>query len=133
MEHAEIMLDPLGARQDSQIPSFEEEAQSKKRDNSLLKWTMQLVADDGSISAEIKNKLDTFFEYNLHPVPETRMTDWDRVLGCLVPPSRAYNALVASGYGNGNREISDTKTFNGISPPKVENFQVISQISLDMP
>jgi serine/threonine protein kinase len=82
-KHHRIIPDPSVAEHDSQTLSFEEEAQSEKKDDRLPKWAMQLVADDANIRAEIKDNLSCLFQSNLHSEPEMRMTDWDRLLGCL--------------------------------------------------
>jgi serine/threonine protein kinase len=53
------------------------------KNNKLLDWAMQLVADDASIGMETKSSLTSFFHSCLNPDTDKRSADWDYLLGCL--------------------------------------------------
>jgi serine/threonine protein kinase len=55
------------------------------KNNKLLNWAMQLVADDASIGGEMKRNLTSFFQSCLDPGTEKRDADWDHLIECLAP------------------------------------------------
>ena len=81
-KHPTIVSDPLVVENGSEHPSFEEVTLREKGDK-LPNWAAQLVADDANIYTEMKNNLTYFFQSNLDPQPEKRITDWNCLLGYL--------------------------------------------------
>lgn len=92
VEISETMPYPSGAANDAGVFSFEARDWSRKGDlllswkrDWLLEWAIQLAAGDGRFTTEIGDGVTQFFRSSLCFNPQTRITDWCRLLSFLGP------------------------------------------------
>ncbi|KAF2800340.1 kinase-like protein [Melanomma pulvis-pyrius CBS 109.77] len=53
------------------------------KSNRPLDWATKLVAEDGRLTAEIKERMTCFFQSSLRVDPDARVIDWQHLLGLL--------------------------------------------------
>lgn len=92
VEISETMPYPSGAANDIRIFSFEARDWFQKEDllrswkrDWLLEWAIQLVIGDGRFATEVRDRITQFFQSSLCVSPQTRITDWCRLLNFLDP------------------------------------------------
>lgn len=87
----DLPIPPDTILESGQFMSFEQHKPDKnllqlwKRDNKLVEWVCWLVREDGQFDSSTKNRLVSFFWSTLSFDPQSRCTDFEQLLGLLVP------------------------------------------------
>ncbi|KAL8904836.1 MAG: hypothetical protein Q9171_006900 [Xanthocarpia ochracea] len=83
-----------------------------RRDSRLSEWVCWLVHRDGQFDDDTKTDLESFFRSTLAFEPQSRCTEFDQLLGLLVP----------------DRDLPETEFFQLSAVPKQEDFKIPSSI-----
>lgn len=88
---ADLPLPPDTILNDGQFIRFKEYKSEKnllqlwKRDSKLIEWVCWLVREDDRIDSSTKDRLGSFFRFTLAFEPQSRCTEFEQLLGLLVP------------------------------------------------